>query len=107
MCAFGSDDTLMVVTTRGYFIVYTLPSLSSGGGQCKLESEHSMLDQPSEVIGTKVMEDHAHANGNGHGTNGVVRADSAQRSGFYSAAPLQLSEHAFRGGNEFDERKQR
>ena len=83
----------MVVTTRGYFSVYTLPPLSSGGGQCKLESEHSLLDQPSEAIGTKVMEEqHAHSNGNGHG-------------GFYSAAPMHVSEHAFRNGNDFDDRK--
>jgi hypothetical protein len=47
-CAFGSDDNIMVATTTGHFYIYSLPPPAAGGGACKLESEHSLLDQPSE-----------------------------------------------------------
>jgi hypothetical protein len=41
-----------------------------GGGACKLESEHPLLDQPSEAIGTRLVEEQQHNQHNNHHNNG-------------------------------------
>lgn len=51
--AFSADENVLVVTTAGYFYVYSLPPFSATGA-CRLESEHSLLDPPSEAMGAKI-----------------------------------------------------
>lgn len=102
--AFAPDSSILVVTTTGYFSVYSPPSPSSGGGACKLESEHSLLDQPSEAIGTKLMEDGGGGRGSGIGAGGGDPAGQ-QRAGFYGAG-LNVQEvgNGFRAnGADFDQ----
>lgn len=49
-CAFH-ENTVVVVTAAGYLYRYRVPA---EGGTCKLESEHSLLEGPSEALGAKL-----------------------------------------------------
>jgi len=101
--AFGPGDTLLIATRAGHLSVYSLPSPSSAsgaaggaaGGACKLESEHPLLDQPSEAIGTRLVEEqhhmqHQQQHGGGGGQQGLMVQDigfDAQESHFALNSP--------------------
>jgi hypothetical protein len=60
LVAFGSDDSVFVLTTSGYFMVYSIPPQ---GGLMKLEREHVLLEQShhseNEAMGAKIHMNHS------------------------------------------------